>query len=46
MAAEVADDCVFLSVPKRFGSVGEYYDRFQQVTDAEVTALLERARQS
>ncbi len=45
MAADVADECVFLDVPAWFGAVGEFYERFDQVTDAEVTGLLERARQ-
>jgi putative phosphoribosyl transferase len=36
-----ADAAVFLSVPRRFGSVGGFYRSFTQVSDAEVIALLE-----
>jgi putative phosphoribosyl transferase len=44
MATAVADECVFLFVPRLFGAVGEFYEEFDQVTDAEVIRLLERAR--
>jgi putative phosphoribosyl transferase len=44
MAREAADDAVFLLVPTWLRSIGEYYESFDQVTDAEVTGLLERAR--
>jgi putative phosphoribosyl transferase len=40
MVAEVADECVFLIVPPWLGAVGEFYEQFDQVTDAEVTGLL------
>jgi putative phosphoribosyl transferase len=45
MVTEVADECVFLLVPPWFGAVGEFYEEFDQVSDAQVTSLLERARQ-
>lgn len=36
----VADEVVALTVPHRFGAVGNWYDDFTQVTDDEVAALL------
>lgn len=36
----IADEVVCPQTPRRFGSVGRWYDDFSQVTDAEVTALL------
>jgi predicted phosphoribosyltransferase/predicted alpha/beta-hydrolase family hydrolase len=39
----VADDVVCLATPPWFGSVGECYDDFRQVTDADVAQLLEEA---
>ena len=39
-----ADDVVCLETPTSFGAVGRFYDDFAQVSDAEVTALLARAR--
>jgi putative phosphoribosyl transferase len=38
--AEAADQVVWVDAPHRFGSVGEWYLDFTQVTDAEVTAAL------
>ena len=38
-----ADDVVCLSAPRRFGSVGSFYQSFLQVSDEEVTALLREA---
>ncbi len=35
------DDLVVLEIPPYFEGVGRWYDNFQQVTDAEVVALLE-----
>lgn len=35
-----ADDCVCALVPRRFGSVGRWYDDFAAVSDEEVRALL------
>jgi putative phosphoribosyl transferase len=35
-----ADDCVCALVPRRFGSVGRWYDDFASVSDDEVRALL------
>jgi putative phosphoribosyl transferase len=43
MLREEADDVVCLSAPRRFGSVGSFYRSFVQVSDADVTALLETA---
>lgn len=39
-----ADEVVALHVPQEFFAVGEWYARFDQVSDAEVEHLLERAR--
>lgn len=39
----VADDVVVVATPEPFYAVGEFYDRFDQVDDGEVAALLERA---
>ena len=41
-----ADDVVCLETPTSFRAVGRFYDDFAQVSDAEVTALLARARGS
>lgn len=38
-----ADEVVILATPAGFRSVGEWYERFDQLTDAEVRALLDRA---
>ena len=36
-----ADEIVYLDAPEEFaGAVGSYYDNFPQVTDEEVTKLL------
>lgn len=35
-----ADEEVALLVPRRFGAVSQWYERFDQTTDAEVVALL------
>lgn len=43
--AEEADEIVCLSTPRRFSSVGEHYADFRQTEDAEVIALLARARE-
>jgi putative phosphoribosyl transferase len=43
MLEREADDVVCLSAPRRFGSVGAYYQSFLQVTDEEVAALLREA---
>jgi predicted phosphoribosyltransferase len=34
------DECVILLTPSRFGAVGEWYERFTQVSDDEVRAAL------
>jgi putative phosphoribosyl transferase len=34
------DECVVLQTPSRFGAVGEWYERFAQVSDDEVRAAL------
>lgn len=38
-----ADDAVFLKIPADLSSIGEWYDDFHQVGDAEVCTLLEKA---
>jgi len=38
----LADELVFLSAPICFGSVGEHYQSFRQVSDAQVINLLNR----
>lgn len=40
MLRREADAAVFLSVPRRFGSVGGFYRSFGQVSDEDVIALL------
>lgn len=40
----LADDLVCLETPEPFGSVGRWYGRFEQTTDAEVRRILRRAR--
>jgi len=37
---QVADECVCLAIPEPFGAVGEWYEDFQQTSDAEVRDLL------
>jgi len=39
----VADAVVCLQTPRWFGSVGSFYDAFEQTTDEEVARLLDRA---
>jgi predicted phosphoribosyltransferase len=39
LASDV-DECVILLTPPRFGAVGEWYERFTQVSDDEVRAAL------
>jgi predicted phosphoribosyltransferase len=42
-AARLGDECdelILLETPRSFYAVGEWYDRFDQVTDDEVTAAL------
>jgi putative phosphoribosyl transferase len=34
------DDLIVLSTPRWFGSVGSFYQRFDQVSDEEVVALM------
>ncbi|PRX92362.1 phosphoribosyltransferase family protein [Allonocardiopsis opalescens] len=41
-----ADDTLALTAPASFGSVGEWYRSFTQLTDADVIALLSRVRES
>jgi putative phosphoribosyl transferase len=43
MLKSEADAVVCLSVPRRFGSVGSFYQSFLQVSDEEVAALLREA---
>ncbi len=40
------DQFVCLYEPEQFYAVGQFYERFSQVTDDEVTDLLQRARES
>ncbi|HEU5156542.1 MAG TPA: phosphoribosyltransferase family protein [Streptosporangiaceae bacterium] len=40
---EEADDVVVLAEPRRFHAVGQWYSRFDQLTDDDVLRLLERA---
>lgn len=42
--AHEADELVCLREPEFFGAVGQWYRRFDQTSDDEVTALLESAR--
>jgi putative phosphoribosyl transferase len=39
-----ADQLVILSTPREFVAVGEWYENFEQTSDAEVTELLDKAR--
>lgn len=39
-----ADQLVILSTPREFVAVGEWYENFEQTSDSEVTALLDKAR--
>jgi predicted phosphoribosyltransferase len=38
------EECVCLALPRPFGSVGQWYEDFRQVSDVEVTTLLEQRR--
>jgi|SRR5579863_6846341 len=40
----LADEVVCLEVPDYFYAVGEYFDEFAQVSDEEVTAILQQGR--
>lgn len=47
-AAEIrseVDEFIAILVPEEFAAVGQWYQDFNQTTDAEVTALLDEARQ-
>ena len=37
-----ADDVICLETPEYFGAIGFFYLNFSQVSDAEVTSILER----
>lgn len=41
---DCADEVIALGTPSPFDAVGQWYDDFAQVSDAEVTRLLERER--
>ena len=41
---EVADDVVCLATPEPFLAVGRFYDRFDQVSDAQVVEILKQFR--
>lgn len=43
-AAGVADEVVCVASPTSFAAVGQFYDDFTQVDDAEVVAILEHSR--
>lgn len=43
LAAEEADECVVLQAPPYLSSIGEWYERFEQLDDAEVLRLLAAA---
>jgi putative phosphoribosyl transferase len=38
------DECICLRRPRPFGAVGQWYEDFRQISDAEVTNLLEQCR--
>jgi predicted phosphoribosyltransferase len=42
--AALADEVVCLETPYSFQAVGQFYQHFPQVTDAEVIEVLERAQ--
>jgi putative phosphoribosyl transferase len=42
--ADIADEVVCVLIPRDFVSVGQWYDEFEQTTDAEVTAVLARGQ--
>jgi putative phosphoribosyl transferase len=42
---EIADAVVFLYKPQVFNAIGEFYTDFTQTTDAEVKALLKKAKE-
>ncbi len=42
--ADVADELICVSAPRRFGAIGAFYRDFRQTSDEEVTALLATAR--
>jgi len=41
-----ADECICLATPEPFFAVGEWYNDFQQVTDAEVQEILKQRSNS
>jgi putative phosphoribosyl transferase len=43
--APVADDVICVASPYPFAAIGQWYNDFRQTTDAEVSDLLDRARQ-
>ncbi len=42
---EEVDETICLDTPADFSAVGQFYERFPQLRDEEVTALLDRARE-
>lgn len=42
MLGHLVDDAIALAVPDQFGSVGQYYEDFHQMTDDEVIEMLGR----
>ena len=43
--APVVDDVLCVASPYPFAAIGQWYDDFRQTSDAEVSDLLDRARQ-
>ena len=43
LMSDEADDCVCLATPTPFIAVGEWYQDFHQISDAEVQVLLQQA---
>jgi len=46
MLAPHVDDIVLLQCPEDFWAVGQYYERFEQVSDAEVGSIMRSFRRS
>jgi predicted phosphoribosyltransferase len=42
--SKMADEMVCLAAPERFYAVGQFFQEFNQVTDKEVMAILEKSR--
>lgn len=44
LVASACDECICLAKPRPFSAVGQWYEDFRQVSDAEVTDLLEQSQ--